>query len=559
MDAPPAPAAYRDLIDREYSGYEELYRTFEWSVPDSFNLATACCDRWATDADRVAMYARDAAGTDESSTFGELRSQANRLATSLQHHGVERGDRVCVSGSQTATTMIGHLAAWKLGAISVPLSVLLGPEALEYRLGDCDPSAFIVSGETVETLRTLEHDVDHVVVPDEVDPVGREVTYSAAVSDADDSVSTRETAPDDGAIIIYTSGTTGRPKGALLPHQVVLGALPCVILGLFNLELHEGDVGRTAVEWSWAGALVDFVLPLWFFGKPVVGLAHRELDAETEFDLVDTFDVTLYNAPPTALRMLSRAEDPGSRHDLGSLRGLFSGGEAVSRDIFEWAEAVFDEPTLQQGYGQTEAPAFIGDCEALEVPYKQGKLGKPSPGSEVAILDPETGEPTVEQGDVGEIGLRYDGNPGCFRRYWQQPEKTSAKIQDGWLLSEDLGRRTDDGYIVFEGRKDDVIVSAGYKIGPEEIEDVLATHEAVADAGVIAIPDDTRGAIPKAFVTLRQGTTPEDSLADELQSYVRDRLAKYQYPRAIEFIDELPTTTSGKLRRVELREREDGR
>lgn len=556
MDTFPELSAYEDMIDREWSSYEELCQDFEWRVPDPFNLAAATCDRWADDAERVAMYARDAAGNDESYTFRELKTRANRLADHLERQGVGKGDRVCVSGSQSAETMVGHLAAWKLGAVSVPLSVLLGPDGLAYRLADCDASAFLASEGTLETLRTVDHDVNHVIVPDGGEAVGDELEYSAALAGADGSVSTRQTAPDDGAILIYTSGTTGRPKGALLPHQVVLGVLPCVVLGLFNLELRAEDVGRTAVEWSWAGALVDFVLPHWFFGKPVVGLAHQELDAGTEFELIDKFNITLYNAPPTALRMLSQEDSPGEKYSLRSIRGVFSGGEAVSQDIFDWADEVLDDPTLQQGYGQTEAPAFIGDCDALDVPYKHGKIGRHSPGSEVAILDPETAEPTVEQGEVGEIGLRYEEHPGCFLRYWDKPDETDTKLRDGWLLTEDLGRRTDDGYIVFEGRKDDVIISSGYRIGPEEVEDTLTGHEAVAEAGVIGVPDDTRGEIPKAFVALQQGRTPSDALAEELQSFVRERLAKYEYPRAVEFIDEVPKTTSGKLRRVELRERE---
>lgn len=555
MDAFPDRSAYEDLVDREWGSYEELYRDFEWGVPDQFNLAATTCDRWADDGERVAMYTRDREGSDESYTFRGLRSRANRLAGYLDRHGVGRGDRVCVSGSQSAETMVGHLAAWKLGAVSVPLSVLLGPDGLGYRLGDCDASAFLVSEGVLGTTRTVDHDVDHVIVPDAAETVGEEVRYSAALDDASGSVSTRRTAPDDGAILIYTSGTTGKPKGVLLPHQVLLGVLPCVALGLFNLELHEGDIGRTAVEWSWAGALVDFVLPHWFFGKPVVGLAHQELDAQAEFDLIDKFGVTLYNAPPTALRMLSQEDSAADGYSLGSIRGVFSGGEAVSQDIFDWAEEVLDEPTLQQGYGQTEAPAFIGDCEALDVPYEHGRIGRPSPGSEVAILDPDTAEPTVEQGDVGEIGLRHENNPGCFLGYWNKPSRTDTKLQDGWLLSEDLGRRTDDGYIIFEGRKDDVILCSGYKIGPEEVEDALTGHEAVADAGVVGVPDDTRGEIPKAFVALRDGYTPGESLAEQLQNFVRERLAKYEYPRAVDFVDELPTTTSGKLRRAELRER----
>ncbi len=535
------------FYEEEWADFDDLRAGFEWEIPAKFNIAAYACDRWADEKRRVALF--DDSG--ETWTFWQLRNRANRLANYLREQGIERGDRIAVSGSQRPTGMVGHLAAWKLGAVSVPLSVLLGPDGLGYRLRDCDASAFLVDGECAPTLRDSGVDVEHVLTTGEAVPQEGEVALADALDGKSREFETVETAHDEDAIMIYTSGTTGRPKGVVQTHDILLGVLPCLIAGAFDMDVQEGDVGRTVVEWSWAGALNDFVLPHWFYGLPVVGEPHGEFDPEAEFERIERYGVTILNGPPTALRMMMQVDSPAQRWDLSSVRAVWSGGEAVGQSIVEWADETFAGAVVHEGYGQTEAPAFIGDCSALGVDHRPGCMGCPSPGSDVTLIDSD-GNTGAE---YGEIALRYEGHPGTFDRYWQRPEKTDSKVEDGWLLTEDLGEDR-EGYVAFDTRKDDVIISSGYRIGPEEVEEAIVRHDAVANAGVIGVPDETRGEAVKAFVVLAAGHEPGEDLKDDIRSFVRESLAKYEYPRQIAFIDELPTTTSGKVRRMDLRERE---
>jgi acetyl-CoA synthetase len=256
--------------------------------------------------------------------------------------------------------------------------------------------------------------------------------------------------------------------------------------------------------------------------------------------------------------MMMQEDELAEQHDVSSVRTITSGGESLGETIIDWVNETFEGASIHEGYGQTEANMTVGGCEPLGA-MKQGKMGKAAPGQEVEILDPETAEPLDEPGDVGEIGVRYEGNPVCLKEYWNKPKQTAAKVQNGWLLTEDLGTKDEDGFFEFVSRKDDVIISSGYRIGPEEIEDSLAGHDAVADAGVIGVPDDKRGEIPKAYVQLTDGYEASDALADTLQQHVKDRLAKYEYPRRLEFVEQLPKTATGKLRRADLETRhEDG-
>jgi acetyl-CoA synthetase len=253
--------------------------------------------------------------------------------------------------------------------------------------------------------------------------------------------------------------------------------------------------------------------------------------------------------------MMMQVEEPAARYDLSSLRVAMQGGEALGQSIVEWFHRTVGDVTVHEGYGQSEASAFVGDCEALGVEHEPGYMGKPGLGHEVRVLDPEEPEP-VGRGEVGELALRYEGNPLCFKGFWNEPDTVGQRIRDGWLRTEDVVSMNEDGYVSFHSRKDDVIISSGYRIGPDEIEEHLAAHEAVANAGVIGVPDETRGEIPKAFVVLAEGYEPTEELRTELQTYVKARLAKYEYPRALEFVDELPRTTTGKVRRRDLRKRE---
>ncbi|WP_254545793.1 acyl-CoA synthetase [Halomarina pelagica] len=556
--------------ERDWDDYDHLLSAFEWEVPERFNMAAYVCDRWADDPDRVALYAEDDEGRERRYTFRELRDISNRLANYLAARGVTAGDRVGVNCPQKPETVFAHVAAWKLGAVSVPLSTLFGPDALSYRLEDSEAVACVVDAANVDTLRAVRDDLDALstVLTVDCEPEGDEERLWDALEGHDRAFETADTDAEDDAIVIYTSGTTGAPKGVVHAHRMLLGHLPLFLTTFCNLAIEEDDVYWTPAEWAWVASLFDVLFPGLYYGKPVLAYAGGPFDPETAFSLIEKYGVTNYFAPPTALRMMMQVEDPGERYDVDTVRVIPSGGESLGQSIVDWAAETFGGGgsdaasdrgsggvAVHEGYGQTEANLIVGDCTAL-AEFREGKMGLRGPGHDVRIVDPETAEPIDEPDALGEIAVRYEGDPVCFKEYLNRPEKTAAKVRDGWLLTEDLGTVDADGYFTFRGRTDDVIISAGYRIGPEEIEESLSGHDAVADAAVIGVPHQERGEVPKAFVVLAPGYEAGDGLREELQTFVRDRLAQYEYPREVEFIDELPTTTTGKVRRADLRDRE---
>jgi acetyl-CoA synthetase len=542
------------FYEGEWDSYEQLRAAFEWELPEQFNMARYVCDRWAEEKGRVAVFAEQGSGERATYTYWQLRNLTDQLANHLREQGVERGDRVGINAPQRVETVLGHIACWKLGAVSVPLSTLFGPDAISYRLDDSDAVAGIVDESNVEDFREARADLslNTVLTVGDVDGRDDERDLWDAVADQPREFDLVETGREEDAIIIYTSGTTGDPKGVRHAHRMLLGHLPLFVTTFANMEMHDSDVFWTPAEWAWVASLFDVVFPGLYFGKPVVAYNGGQFDPDEAFRIIEEYGVSNFFAPPTALRMMKRTEPA---HRVDSLRTIASGGESLGQDIAEWAAETFGGAAVHEGYGQTEANVTIGDCTAL-FEFREGTMGRAAPGHDVAIVDPETAEATVEPGGIGEIAVRYEGNPVCFKEYLNKPEKTAGKVRNGWLLTEDLGRMDEDGYVAFESRKDDVIISAGYRIGPVEIEETLAGHEAVADTAVIGVPDDERGEVPKAFVVLASGYDPTDDLRERLRGHVRDRLAQYEYPREIEFVEDLPKTTTGKVRRASLRDRE---
>ncbi|MFC6939205.1 acyl-CoA synthetase [Salinirubellus sp. GCM10025818] len=542
--------------EREWDGYGALYDAFEWEIPAKFNAATYCCDRWAeADPDRVALHAVEATGEREY-TYADLRSMADRLANHLRERGVGRGDRVGVSGAQKIEFVAAHLAVWKLGAVTVPLSLLFGPDGLGYRLRDSGASAFVADAAALEALREVRgdcRDLDTVLTVD-AEPREDEAGFHAAIEGESEPFETRETGADEPAAILYTSGTTGPPKGTVHGHRFLLGTLVVYLTVARDMNPATGRPLYSPVEWSWVATMYVGLLSSLYYGGSVVADANPEFDPERTLGTVERYGVGSLAGPTTVYRMLM--EVPGiEQYDLSSLDVAVQGGEALDQAVVEWLRELVDGIAVHEAYGQTEAGVFVGDCEALGIAHEPGHVGKPLPGSEVAVIGPERPE-RVPDGEVGEIALRYEGNPMAFLEYWNAPEKTAAVRNGGWHRTGDLGTRRADGFLSFHSRKDDVIVTSGYRVGPDEIEETLAGHEAVAVAGVIGVPHDERGEVPKAFVVPGEGYEPDDALRGELQGHVKERLAKYEYPRELAFVEELPRTTTGKVRRQSLRERE---
>lgn len=552
------------LKDFDGCPYGEARQAFRWRIPARYNIGEDVCDRWAArDPDRVAILYESDAGGKAIFTYGALRDASNRLANALGDFGVRRGDRVAVILHQRMETAAAHIAIYKMGAIAVPLTRMFGPDALTYRLANSGCRIAVVDQTVVPKLASLHSQLpglETVIVVDEDRPaelpVGgrigpcRYVAWSRALETASSRYDPVPTDRDDPALIIYTSGTTGPPKGALHGHRMLLGHVPSFQL-YFDFVPQGGEVYWTPADWAWIGGSYDLLFPALKFGGPVLAFEATSFDPERAFHLMATYGTTHAFLPPTALKMAMQVETPARHHRL-VLRAIMSGGEPVNPIILDWRDRELPAVRLHEIYGQTEANLVCGNCSRL-YPVRPGSLGKAFPGHDVILID-DHGLP-VGTGEPGEIAVRGEGDPVVFKEYWGNPVATAAKFRDGWLLTGDTARQDEDGYFYFEGRKDDVINSAGYRIGPTEVESSLLSHPAVAEAAVVGVPDAVRGQIVKGFVKLRTGFASSDALAAEIQNHVKAQLAAYAYPRAIEFIDEMPMTTTGKIRRSELRAR----
>jgi acetyl-CoA synthetase len=541
------------MMDR----YAELYDGFRWQVPEHYNIAQACCGQWAADRPRRALDWEDESGAQAAYSFHDIQAAANRLSNALAALGVTRGERVAIILPQRPETAIAYIAIFQMGAIALPLSHLFGPEALEYRMHHAEASVALVEPTTIANLCAIRERLPHLK---HVIGVGgaRDTNtkdWDLLLQGAASTFTLVKTKADDPALIIYTSGTTGPPKGALKAHRVMLGNVPGFVHS-HDFFPQEGDRFWSPADWAWTGGLMDALLPSWFFGIPILGYRGR-FDAEKAYYLLEKYRIRNSFLFPTALKLMMKAEpEPKKKHDF-ALRSVMSAGESVGTTVIEWARAELGV-TINEMFGQTEINYVVGNCQAAW-PVKPGSIGRPYPGHRVAVIDEKGTE--LPAGELGEIAVhrrfRDQSDPVFFLEYWKNPQATRDKFVGDWACTGDQGRRDDDGYLWYQGRSDDVIKSAGYRIGPAEIETCLVKHPAVANAAVIGKPDAVRGSIVKAFIVLQPGNSPSDRLIEEIQNHVRGRLAPYEYPREIEFIDALPMTTTGKVQRKELRKREE--
>ncbi|MBA3596577.1 MAG: AMP-binding protein [Methylibium sp.] len=601
--------------------HEDLHRRFRWQVPPLFNLAEACCGRWARDAatrERTAIVHEAEDGRIARVSYAELQAEANRLAHALERAGLQRGDRVALVLPQRPETAIAHIAIQQVGAVAMPLSMLFGPEALEYRLHDSAARLAIVDAGALANLRAARPACPQLVAVLVVggDPGAAaepgEVGWQAALQRESPVHAAVTTQAGDGAILIYTSGTTGPPKGALLPQRALLGNLPGFVCsqngfdgawrelwpGLNWLSPARGSgkgagplqgqgpggqgqdtqsVFWSPADWAWTGGLMDALLPTLYFGRTVVGTQGR-FDPLRAFELMQRHGVTHSFLFPTALKaMMKAAPAPRERYAL-QLRALMSAGEAVGDAVFAWVRQALGL-TVNEMFGQTEINYIVGNCAGgLTVengasgegqpgwPARAGSMGRAYPGHRIAVID-DAGE-EVPRGTPGDVALHRrdvhgERDPIFFLGYWNNDAATRAKFtgdaDDSWCRTGDTASMDADGYLWYLGRSDDVFKVAGYRIGPSEIENCLVKHPAVANAAVVPKPDAERGALVKAYVVLASGVQGDAALVEALQQHVRGRLAPYEYPKEIEFIDALPMTTTGKLQRRVLRLQEEVR
>lgn len=530
--------------------YGAVCGAFAWQVPARYNIGVDVCARHADGSGRLALLWREESGAERRYSFDDIDRTASRFANVLAAHGLGRGDRVGILLPQAPETAVAHVAAFKAGLVSVPLFTLFGEDALAYRLADSGARALVTDRSGVAKIAAIRDrlpELRHVFSIDGRDDGA--LDFHAELARAADGFTAVDTAADDPAIIIYTSGTTGDPKGALHAHRVLPGHLPGVELP-HEFFPEPGDLFWTPADWAWIGGLFDVLFPAWHHGVPVLAHRARKFDPEEAFRLMAAHGVRNVFLPPTALKLMRQAGEARPRPGV-DLRTVASGGETLGEGLLDWGRAVFGR-TINEFYGQTECNLIVGNAAGL-FPVRPGSMGRAIPGHHVAVVDATGRE--LPRGEVGQVGVRRP-DPAMFLGYWQKPAATKEKFAGDWLLTGDLARQDEEGHFWFVGRADDLITSAGYRIGPSEVEDSLTKHPAVALAAVIGVPDELRTEVVKAFIVLKPGRAPSPELAREIQDFVRTRLAAHEYPRLVEFTASLPMTATGKIVRRALRERE---
>ena len=533
--------------------YEETYRDFKMEVPEYYNFGFDVVDKWAEDRTKLALISLDPSGEhSRQHTFWDLKVQSNRFANVLKDLGVTKGARVFLMLPRIPEWYVAMLGLIKLGAVPMPATTLCTPSDIVYRVNEADAYLAITDSENSDKLAEAAGScpsLQHLVV---VNGDRRGWTsYEQAMASASATLEGVEpTLSDDPLLIYFTSGTVGYPKMVL--HTQASYGLGHVLTAKYWHDLKPTDLQWTLSDTGWAKAAYGKLFGQWSQGAAVLQHdARGRFDADQTLGILEKYGVTCFCAPPTAYRMMV-LEDL-TRYDLGNLRHCTGAGEPLNPEVMKkWEDGT--GMTIYDGYGQTETVLMVGNFRCL--PVKPGSMGKPMPGFDVAVVDEEGNEsPVNEEGQIA-VRVKPERPVGLFREYWKYPEGMEASFLGDWYLTGDKAYKDETGYFWFVGRTDDVIISSGYRIGPFEVESALIEHPAVAESAVVASPDPMRGDIVKAFIILAPGHVGSDELVLSIQDHVRQSTAPYKYPRAVEFVTELPKTISGKIRRVELRENE---
>jgi acetyl-CoA synthetase len=512
----------------EIGSYEEAVAAHEWRVPDRYNIAADCCDKHPPD--KLAMIHEDFEGNVREVSWGELQEWSNRFANVLRAHGVQQGDRVAMLLPPTPETAAAFFGTYKAGAILLSMSILYGDDGIRHRINDSDPKVVVTNAANASRV---QHD-QVLLLDDEL------------LASGDPAFEAVDTAADDPAQLYYSSGTTGLAKGIVHAHRYLLAHEEFI----YCHEVQEGELFHGMGEWAWAAGIAPLLGP-WRLGA-VQAVYQRQggFDPHKQLDFLSRHGVTNVFTTPTAMRSMMSISDAGTRYPQ-KFRRVCSAGEPLNPEAIRWFREQYGITVLDY-YGLTESYPLVANYPFM--PVREGSMGRPMPGWDVQILDED--EKPVAQGERGEICLRARSNPHYPLGYWRNDEASEETFGGDWFHSKDAARMDEDGYVWYEGRADDVIIAAGYRIGPFEVESACLEHEAVAEAAAVASPDERRGNVVKAFIVLAKGHQGSDALVTEIQQFVRDRLSAYAYPRRIEFVDELPKTLTGKIRRIELRQRE---
>jgi acetyl-CoA synthetase len=512
----------------EIGTYEAAVANHEWRVPERYNIAADCCDKHPVD--KLAMIHEDFEGNVRRVAWGELQEWSNRFANVLRAHGVEPGDRVAMLLPPTPETAAAFFGTFKAGAILLSMSVLYGDEGIRHRVSDSGPRVLVTNEANAGRVQA-----DRVLILDDELLAGGDASFDPV-----------DTAADDPAQLYYSSGTTGLAKGIVHAHRYILAHEEFI----YCHQVEDGELFHGMGEWAWAAGIAPLFGPWRLGAVQMVYQRKGGFDPHKQLDVLSRHGVTNVFTTPTAMRSMMSIADAGTRYPQ-KFRRVCSAGEPLNPEAIRWFREQYGITVLDY-YGLTESYPLVANYPFMDV--REGSMGKPMPGWDVAILDED--EQPVPQGERGEICMRARSNPHYPLGYWRNDEATKETFGGEWFHSKDAARFDEDGYVWYEGRADDVIIAAGYRIGPFEVESACLEHEAVAEAAAVASPDERRGNVVKAFIVLASGHEPSDVLVEDIQRFVRERLSAYAYPRRIEFVSDLPKTLTGKIRRIELRQKE---
>jgi len=534
--------------------YEELINNFTWDEirkdyvgnPDEvFNLATEVCDKWAEDPNKIAIYWEDVTGKKEVWTYKKLKEKSDKMANALKSMGIKKGNRVVGLLGKDMELVVTIIASWKVGAIYVPLFTAFGPDAIMHRITDVGASLLLTNKEQARKLEAKDISFE-VLLVDGVTKNGK--TFWEFVDSFSGDHVIEKTLGDDPAIIQYTSGTTGLPKGAIMKQKAVFSLYPYY---RFGLHIEEDDVFFGGADLGWSYGLIACTLgPLTFGAKTV--LYKGPFEVEKVYQILEKYQVTNFTYAPTAYRMMMAAGTETLRRYRIKAKKFSSAGEPLDGEVVKFFKKNFGRG-IYDHYGATEISMIVNNYNISDMEIKPGSMGLPIPGYQIALLDEQGNR--VEKGVAGQIAINTDNKMIGFGGYWNNTKKLEEKMVGSWFLSGDLAKQDEDGYFWFQGRADDVISSAGYRIGPTEVEASLMEHPAVLEAAVIGKPDKVKGEIVKAFIVLNENHEPSVALEEELSLFVKNKLSKHQYPREIEFLNEFPKTQSGKTQRYLLKKR----
>ncbi|WP_458413475.1 acyl-CoA synthetase [Schinkia sp. CFF1] len=535
---------YEQLLDS--FSWDKVIKTFDWDIHEKFNMGHECCDRWAADTNRIAVCWEDEAGNTDVWTFHRLKEQSNKMANALRSLGVQKGDRVAGLLGKDMELILTVLATWKIGAVYVPMFTAFGPEAISYRLNDSGCKVLLTNQEQAQKIAGMDIPCKLILADGSSSDC---LSFWEFIQPFSSEHEIEPTNIMDPCVIQYTSGSTGMPKGAVWAHKILLSSYPYV---RYAIGVADDDVFFGGADLGWAFGLINCTFVPLSYGVNI--LAYKgSFKVEKTYQLLEKYNVTNFAYAPTAYRMMMASGSELVKQYSFKVRKFSSAGEPLNAEVVRFFRENFGRE-IYDHYGCTETGMIVDNFNVTNMVVKPGSMGLPSPGFNIALLD-EDGN-SVDNGKVGQIAVDTTAFPFFFLGYWQDPEKTKEKIKGKWLLTGDLASKDEDGYFWFEGRSDDIISSAGYRIGPFEVESSLLEHPAVAETAVIGKPDPSKGEIVKAYVVLKDAYEPTDELAQQLSAFVKNKLSKHQYPREVEFVDSLPKTPSGKIQRFLLKAKE---